>query len=198
VALLAGVAGLAAGPRAEVPQVNAGEPISLDAQSSEFDYRNSTLLFRRVRISQGQLSVEADEATATGLDFGDSHWQFRGDVRITVPDGNLRSNTASVRFLHNAIANAQAAGTPASFEQKRGSGVARGRARNIDYDFVAGTVRLTDDAWLSDGTNEITGRTLVYSMRDQRVRANPEDQGDERVHITINPHKPPTGRPQGP
>jgi len=48
-------------------------------------------------------------------------------------------------------------------------------------------VRLRRDAYLTDGRNDISGETLVYSIRDQRVLANAEEQGDERVHITINP-----------
>jgi lipopolysaccharide transport protein LptA len=165
------------------------QPIKLDAGSSDMDVKNNTLVFHAIRIAQGGLAVEADEATATGLDFKDSHWVFRGNVRITVPDGFLQSDEARVAFAANAIATADATGSPASFEQKRERGVARGRGRRIEYDFGAGTVRLLDDAWLSDGDNEITGRTLLYSLRDQRVRANAEEQGSERVRITINPHK---------
>jgi lipopolysaccharide transport protein LptA len=165
------------------------QPIKLDAGSSDMDVKNNTLVFHAIRIAQGGLAVEADEATATGLDFKDSHWVFRGNVRITVPDGFLLSDEARVAFAANAIATADATGSPASFEQKRERGVARGRGRRIEYDFGAGTVRLLDDAWLSDGDNEITGRTLLYSLRDQRVRANAEEQGSERVRITINPRK---------
>ena len=47
----------------------------------------------------------------------------------------------------------------------------------------------------------LSGRTLVYSTRDQRVLANPQDQGDQRVRITINPQspqgpQPPAGTPK--
>jgi lipopolysaccharide transport protein LptA len=165
------------------------QPIKLDAGSSDMDVKNNTLVFHAIRIAQGGLAVEADEATATGLDFKDSRWVFRGNVRITVPDGFLLSDEARVAFAANAIATADATGSPASFEQKRERGVARGRGRRIEYDFGAGTVRLLDDAWLSDGDNEITGHTLLYNLRDQRVRANAEEQGSERVRITINPRK---------
>ena len=54
---------------------------------------------------------------------------------------------------------------------------------------MVGTVRLTGDAWLSDGTNEISGSTLVYDLNGQRVVANPDDQGDQRVRLTIQPKK---------
>ncbi|NJO13316.1 MAG: hypothetical protein HC872_07480, partial [Gammaproteobacteria bacterium] len=76
----------------------------------------------------------------------------------------------------------------ASFEQKLENGdTARGRADDIEYDFDEATVRLSRDAYLTDGRNDISGETLVYSIRDERVLANAEEQGDERVHITINP-----------
>ncbi|MGH8285142.1 MAG: LptA/OstA family protein, partial [Steroidobacteraceae bacterium] len=49
------------------------------------------------------------------------------------------------------------------------------------------TVRLSEDAWLTDGRNEITGPVLVYDIREQRVQAAGEPGGEERVRITINP-----------
>ena len=173
-----------------LPRLAADEPIQLDARSSDFDYRSNTLVFHGIRIAQGGLAIESDEATATGLDFKDSLWVFRGHVRITVPDGSLDSDEARVAFAANAIATATASGSPAAFEQRREKGLARGHAGHIDYDFSAGTVRLSDDAWLSDGNNEITGQSLVYSPRDQRVRAYPDEQGSQRVRITINPPMP--------
>jgi lipopolysaccharide transport protein LptA len=172
------------------PQIQSDRPITLDARSSDFDYRNSTLLFKGVKIAQGDLSIEADEATATGLNFADSKWTFRGSVKITMPDGSLASDEARITFAKNEISDALITGKPATFQQQRENGVARGRARRIEYDFGAGTVRLSDGAWLTDGTNEIDGRTLVYSMKDQRVLAAAAEQQDQRVRITINPSKP--------
>jgi lipopolysaccharide transport protein LptA len=172
------------------PTWDRNQPIQLDARSSDFDYKSGTLGFQAVRISQGGFSIEADAAQATGLDFKDSQWKFSGNVRIRTPDGSLSSNEARLSFHDNAVTNAHASGAPASFEQKQNQRVARGHALHIDYDFIAGVVRLTDDAWLSDGTNEISGHTLVYDMKEQHVRANPEEQDSQRVHITINPRKP--------
>jgi lipopolysaccharide transport protein LptA len=192
---LAVAALLVATSAAQKPLLQANEPIKLDAQSSEVDYKNNTLIFRKVRVRQGDLQLEANAATATGLDFNNSRWNFEGQVHFIMPDGSLNSDSATVQFAHNQIESAVANGTPASFEQKRPNGLARGRAGRIDYDFVGGTVRLSQDAWLSDGNNEMQAKTLTYSMRDQRVLANPADQDNERVHITINPRQPPGNNP---
>jgi lipopolysaccharide export system protein LptA len=189
VAVLGAVATPGAPARAAAPQLQPNVPINLDARSSDFDYKNGTLVFQGVRIAQGPLSVEADEAVATGLEFDDSRWTFRGNVKITTADGSLTSNEARVQFADNQIKDALITGAPAAFQQQRENGIARGRASRIEYDFAAGTVRLTDGAWLTDGVNEINGRTLVYSMKDRRVLATASEQSSQRVRITINPQQ---------
>jgi lipopolysaccharide transport protein LptA len=165
-------------------------PITVDAASSDVDYKTHLYTFEKVVISQGALRVQADHARATGLDFANSHWTFDGHVRIDAePRGNLRSDQAVVEFRDNRIARATVTGKPAEFEQPRADSqqLARGHADEIVYDVSEGTVRLSTDAWLSDGQNEISGPLLVYNIRAQRVQAGASAGTDERVHITIAP-----------
>ena len=178
-----------------LPAGNSKLPINLEAASSDFDYKNNTLLFRRVKITQGVIQVTAQEASATGLNFENSQWNLQGQVQIQVPDGQLDSSTAQVTFRDNAIARAIVKGSPATFQQRlrdRGQ-LAKGKADLIDYDVPASTVRLTGQAWLTDGQNEIRGSTLIYDVAKQRVLANPDEKDAGGVHITINPKNPPEG-----
>jgi len=166
------------------------QPINLDAASTEVDGRTNTLVFSDVVISQGATRVQAEHAHATGLNFANSRWTFEGKVRIDAEQhGNLRSDQAVVEFRDNHIARATVTGKPAEFEQQRtDSGqLARGHAGEIVYDLNDATVRLTDDAWLTDGQNEISGPLLVYNIREQRVQAAAAPGTDQRVHITIAP-----------
>ena len=189
-ALFLGCALVAGAPPWAATTHNAQAPINLEAASTDFDYRNNTLLFRRVRISQGTLQVEAQEASATGLEFENSQWSFKGQVRITVPDGKLASDLATVTFRNNEISRALVQGGPATFEQRLEDGrLAQGRAKSIEYDVGAATVRLLGDAWLSDSRNEIRGNTLVYDIGQQRVAANPDETDPGGVRITINPQE---------
>jgi lipopolysaccharide export system protein LptA len=189
-ALFLGCALLAGAPPWAATTHNAQAPINLEAASTDFDYRNNTLLFRRVKISQGTLQVEAQEASATGLEFENSQWSFKGQVRITVPDGKLASDLATVTFRNNEISRALVQGGPATFEQRLEDGrLAQGRAKSIEYDVGASTVRLLGDAWLSDSRNEIRGDTLVYDIARQRVAANPDETDPGGVRITINPQE---------
>jgi len=175
-------------------------PINLEAASTDFDYRNNTLVFRRVKITQGSLQVEAQEATASGLEFVNSQWTLTGDVRITVPDGKLTSQTATVSFRDNQIVRAQIRGNPAVFEQRLEDSrqLAQGRAESIEYDVRNGTVQLSGQAWLSDGQNEIRGNTLIYDIARQRVAANPGETDPGGVRITINPKELPQKKPPPP
>jgi lipopolysaccharide transport protein LptA len=171
----------------------AQQAIALDAQSSEIDLRNNNVLFRKVHIAQGPMTVSADlgQATkqATGLNFDNSLWTFRGSVKITMQQGVLTSDDAEINFTRKALAKAVVNGKPAAFEQQveKTGKVAKGRADSIDYDAAKGIVRLSKNAWLSDGQTEIRGESLKYNMVAQSIVAEAAEQGSQRVHIIITP-----------
>lgn len=171
----------------------AQEAIALDAQSFEMDLRNNNIVYHKVRIAQGATTVSADIGSATkqasGPNFDDSLWTFRGNVKITMDDGELLSDDAEINFVRKALAKAVANGKPAAFEQRvaKTGKVAHGRADTIDYDAGKGIVRLSKNAWLSDGSTEIRGETLRYNVVAQSIIAESSEQGSQRVHIIITP-----------
>lgn len=175
-------------PQAQSVPTQSGD-ITLDAASSEVDYRANALLFRDIIITQGKVRVVAQRARSTGLDFDDSTWTLSGAVRIDVDGGMLTSEDASVTFQDNRIVSASIRGKPAEFSQQlKDGGRARGRAGSILYDMTASTVTLRGEAWLSDdGRSEIRGDQLVYNVREQRVQAGKPAGSDERVRIIIRP-----------
>jgi lipopolysaccharide export system protein LptA len=164
-------------------------PINVD--SSHIDYKGDNVFFKDVVITQGDTKVQADHAHATGLDnFENSHWTFEGNVRINgEQQGSLRSDQAVVEFRNKTIAKATAIGNPAEFEQRRTdtNEIARGHAHEIIYNVNDGTLRLSNDAWLSDGHNQISGSELTYNIREQRVQAESDPNSGRKVHIEIDP-----------
>jgi MerR family transcriptional regulator/heat shock protein HspR len=102
--------------------------------------------------------------------------------RISVVESEMRE---IMRYLEDDVRQ--------QFEQKlrQSEQLARGRATTIDYDVKANTVKLTGDAWLTDGQNEIRGDTLIYDIGKQRVVANPNEKDPGGVQITINPRTTP-------
>jgi lipopolysaccharide transport protein LptA len=165
------------------------QTIVLEAQSAEMDLKSNNLIYRKVHISQGNMSVGADQAQGTGLDFENSHWVFRGNVKITMDQGLLTSDEAEITFAKKLLSKAVVNGKPAAFEQRiaKTGKLAQGHADSIDYDVTNEVVHLSKNAWLSDGEREIQGESLKYNVLAQTIAAEASEQGSQRVHIIITP-----------
>jgi len=165
------------------------QAINIEAQSSEMDFKNNNLIYRKVRISQGNMSVEADQAQGSGLNFDNSHWVFRGNVKIAMDQGHLSSDEAEITFANKLLSKAVVNGKPAVFEQRiaKTGKLAKGHAESIDYDVIKGVVRFSKNAWLSNGQDEIRDESLKYNILTQTVVADAAEQGSQRVHIIITP-----------
>lgn len=161
-------------------------PITLDADSSEFDRKNNRLTFRGLRITQGGLGIKADEAEATRLDFENSQWKFWGNVVIDSADTKAFCDRAEISFIDHQIANAILTGEPARFEQvlPEEDKLTRGHANQLEYDLVGATIRMVENAWLSDGSNEVSGARITYDLAKEFIIADADDNGPVRMKIT--------------
>jgi lipopolysaccharide transport protein LptA len=185
VALLTGATG--------APKTDPKETITVEAGSSDVDAKTHLMhLHKGVKISRGDLSVEAEEAVTTGTDSKDSHWVFTGKVHVrSESKGDVYGDRATVEITGGALANALVTGSPAQFEQAHTTQgrLAKGHAASIDYDVVAGTVKLNGDSWLSDELtgDETRGPTITYNVREQKIEADGGAVAGGRVHMKIIP-----------
>ena len=170
--------------RAQLP---AGGTIELEADSSEIDHKNNRGVFHNVRIRQGDMSIRAELAQGSN-EFAEAEWVFSGGVRIESAGTKLDATEATLNFLNYRVRRATLEGTPVAFEQSRPKAPepTRGHAGRIEYDFDKQVLRLSGNAWLSEGQNEITGDSITYEIGNQRVIAGADEHG-ERVRITIVP-----------
>lgn len=202
-ALASGLLGLSQSLAAATATDCANAEIVLDARSMEAATRTNDAVLRDVVITQCDMRIQGSEARVSGgLNFENGQLIMSGDVRISAEGGHITSDKAVVSFRNRLISQATITGSPARFEQKRDDGnTSRGRAGTIDYQTAAGTVSLSDDAWITtDGKNQISAKTLVYNIRTQsfqgRQKANtPEPSGTGRIRIVI-PARPPVEREQ--
>ncbi len=189
---------LGAAPGLSLPAARSAEgsdatpPITWEASFVDTGFKTQVMHLKDVTITYGKMTVKADRALATSGDFKNSRWTFDGNVRINAdPRGNLRSDEAIVEFEDSQLKRATATGNPAEFDQKRADDiVARGHADTIVYEVGAGTVRLSNDAWITDGRNDIRGPVIVYNLVEEHVEAT-TSPGTERVHVTIAPNDAP-------
>ena len=164
-------------------------PISLDADSTAYDGKNSMLMFRGLRLSQGTIGIEADEGRASNLDFEDSIWQFSGNVVIDVENGHIECETADLQFTEHQLTLATIVGSPATFELTRpGSDeTTYAEAGKLRYDLLAGTIEFSEDAVITEGGNQIASNYLIYNILEQRINAQGSPDGDGKVRITYTP-----------
>jgi lipopolysaccharide export system protein LptA len=171
----------------EVPDIGLMKtlPIDLDAESSEFDRKKDKLFFRGLTIKQGTLSIKADEATASRLDFENTRWEFTGTVIIENAGTTARCDYADILFRDHRIRNATMRGQPVTFERLRidEERQTEGRANLMEYDVDAGIIRMLEDAWLSDGANEVSGNRITYDLNREYIIADADDDGQVRMKI---------------
>jgi lipopolysaccharide export system protein LptA len=164
-------------------------PMSLDAESTSYDGKNSMLMFTGLRLTQGSIGIEADEGRASKLDFEDSTWQFSGNVVIDVENGHIECDAANLEFTDFQLRVATVTGSPATFELKRAGSdeVTYAEAGKLTYDVAAGVVEFSGDATITEGGNQIASSYLVYNIPEQRISAQSSGDDDSRVRITYTP-----------
>ena len=191
--LLAGAAASIAAPGIANAQLSDLRlPISLDADSTDYDGKNSMLMFKGLRLSQGNIGIEADEGRASKLDFEDSVWRFTGNVIIDIENGHIECQSADLQFIAHQLTVADIEGAPATFEMKReGSDeITYAEAGKLHYDLRAGTIEFSENATITEGGNQISSSFLVYNIQEQRIKAQSSGNGENRVKIIYTPRDP--------
>lgn len=164
-------------------------PISLDADSTDYDGKNSMLMFRGLRLSQGDIGIAADEGRASNLDFENSVWQFTGNVIIDVENGHIECDSADLQFVEHQLTLATIVGNPATFELVRPGSeeTTYAEAGKLRYDLLAGTIEFSEDATITEAGNQISSNYLIYNIVEQRINAQGSPDGNGKVRITYTP-----------
>ena len=181
--------GLTSPAPAQVPGADMRLPISLDAESTDYDGKNSMMLFRGLRLSQGNVGVVADIGRASNLDFEESIWQFSGNVRIDVEGGHIECEAADLEFRNHVLTLATIEGSPATFELRRPDSeeVTYAEAEQLRYNLTDGVVEFSGNARITEGGNQIASNALVYNIIERRINAQSTGVGEDRVKITYTP-----------
>ena len=168
-----------------LPELQTDIPITIDADSSEFDYESSRLVFHGLRIDQGTLGIEADIGETDKLDFTNGMWVFTGNVSVEAETAKLTCDKARLKFVNHQLVEATLTGGPARFEQFLPDTAQSntGEARVIVYKLAEGTLQLENDARFSDGSNEISGDLITYDLTARRLTAGSGDSGPVKILI---------------
>ena len=174
---------------AQVSELDLRLPMSLDAETTSYDGKNSMLMFTGLRLSQGHIGIEADEGRSTRMDFEDSVWRFTGNVIINIENGRIECDAAELQFHDFQLKLATVTGSPATFEIRRSEtgDVTYAEAGKLVYDIASGVIEFSENATITEGGNQISSNFLVYNIAEQRINAESSGSEDGRVRITYTP-----------
>jgi lipopolysaccharide transport protein LptA len=176
------------------------EELVLRSDSLTLDRQTNLIQARAPVIEQGNLRIVADEALATATEFEEAgEFRLTGNVRITVDNAVLEANSAVFTFSRRQLSRGDLVGAPATFssvDAERKTTI-NGRAQKISYDYVARTLRMTDDAVVQLDNREILGCDLIYDFRAERVTSGSANCA-YRVRILPEPQNqaPPAASPR--
>lgn len=161
-----------------------------EASSSGLDFRNSTWTFiGEVRFgargstasaARAVLEFREQELVSATLTGRPVNFSQAAQSRI-----DLSSRSARLEFEDSALSRAQFEGGPVRYRQRSDDLTTDARADRLSFDAPAGVVTLLGNAWISEGSREISGNRITYNYVSRSVVAAGNDK--ERVTITIAP-----------
>jgi lipopolysaccharide transport protein LptA len=184
-ACIAGARPVLAEDSLPIPALAPNSPITIDADSSEFNYETRRLVFHGLRMDQGALGVEADLAETDELDFTNGVWVFTGNVLVETATATLTCDEAHLSFVDHKLVAAELTGEPARFEQhvEETGKTNSGAAKLIVYKLDAGSLQLSNEAHFNDGSNQVSGDLITYDMVAQRLTASSGASGPVKILI---------------
>ena len=174
---------------AQVNDLNMRLPMDIDADNTTIDGKNSMIIFSGLRLTQGQVSIEADEGRATRMELEDSSWHFTGNVIIDIGAGRIQCDAAELFFDEFRLKQATVTGSPAIYDLKRPGTeeITHAESGRLFYDVDQGVIEFSGQATITEGGNQISSNMLVYNIAEQRINADSSGEEDGRVRITYTP-----------
>jgi len=148
-------------------------PTSHDSYSTE----NLDLFFEDVAIKKNDLNINSDGASITDLKSGKTIFTFSGNVEIVSKIVLIKCDKAILEFEENELKNARFIGKLSSFQQfdDEREIIASGTAEVFEYDHKKNILRMETNAWVDNGSNEVSGNLITYNLVKKNIIADAEN-----------------------
>jgi lipopolysaccharide transport protein LptA len=157
------------------------EPLQFAAGDLVLDRQTNMMRAEAPRITQGELTIAADDALATGFDFDEAgEFRLTGNVRMEVGTAVMEADSAVFTFAGGQLSRGELDGAPVSFSDvdEASRSTVTGNAGKMSYDYAAGTLRMIGNASVQLDRREVFGCDLIYDFRAERVTSGSSDCED--------------------
>ena len=164
-------------PAAAHAEEDSGEPeskLQIDADAGRYDAATGRMTLNRVRISEGEYGISADQADSDSFGLKDATWNFLGNVRFRALTASLTCDSAELRFEDDRLRSAVVRGNPVRMRND-GDVVIEGNAASVQYDAESQLVSFMGGAVLQTRASRVSGQSITYDIRNQTVTVNPPE-----------------------
>ena len=97
----------------------------------------------------------------------------------------IKCDKAILEFEENELKNAKFIGEFSSFQQfdEKRELIASGTAEVFEYDHTANILRMETNAWVNNGSNEVSGNLITYNLVKRNIIADSENGSPVKLII---------------
>ena len=146
---------------------------------------NQDLYFEDISLKKNDLYINSDGANITDLNSGKIVFTFSGNVEIISEIVIIKCDKAILEFKENELKNARFIGELSSFQQfdKKRELIASGTAEVFEYDHTTNILRMETNAWVNNGSNEVSGNLITYNLVKRNIIADSENGSPVKLII---------------
>ena len=135
------------------------------------------LYFEDVSLKKNNLNINSDGASITDLNNETTVFTFLGNVEIISDIVIIKCDKAVLEFKENELKNARFTGELSSFQQfdNQRELIASGTAEVFEYDHITNILRMETNAWVNNGSNEVSGNLITYNLVKRNIIADSEN-----------------------
>ena len=135
------------------------------------------LYFEDVSLKKNNLNINSDAASITDLNNETTIFTFLGNVEIISDIVIIKCDKAVLEFKENELKNARFTGKLSSFQQfdNERELIASGTAEVFEYDHITNILRMETNAWVNNGSNEVSGNLITYNLVKRNIIADSEN-----------------------
>jgi len=135
------------------------------------------LYFEDVSLKKNDLNINSDAASITDLNNETTVFTFLGNVEIVSEIVIIKCDKAVLEFKENELKNARFTGKLSSFQQFNNERelIASGTAEVFEYDHITNILKMEINAWVNNGSNEVSGNLITYNLVKRNIIADSEN-----------------------
>ena len=126
---------------------------------------------------KNDLNINSDGASITDLNSETTIFTFLGNVEIISAIVVIKCDKAVLEFENNELKNARFIGELSSFQQfnDKKEVIAFGTAEVFEYENTSNILRMQTNAWVNNGSNEVSGNLITYNLVKRNIIADSEN-----------------------